>query len=337
MRITGMCGTAVSKPFTAYRDLFPRFMSEFGFQALPPLATIRTYAEEADWNMTSYIMERHQKNDSGNSLMVGQMLDTFRLPKDFPSLVYLSMVLQAEGIRYGVEHWRRFRDRVAGTLYWQLNDCWPVASWSSLDYFGRWKALHYVARRFYAPVLLSIEDAPPQQGVYVTSDIRSTWQGHLRWSLETLDGDVLTAGEESVSAAPLATTPIHVFDFADRVTDDNRRSLIFVAELWQDDNRIATQTAFFAPTKHLQLADPQVKAACHHEDRMLHINLTARTLARLVELSLDGADVIFSDNYFDLPAGRSITVKCQLPEGWDSSQAEAALRVRSVYDSFAVI
>jgi beta-mannosidase len=134
------------KPFTAYRDQYPRFMSEFGFQALPPLATIQTYAGEADWNMTSYIMEQHQKNASGNSLMVGQMLDTFRLPKDFTSMVYLSMALQAEGIRYGVEHWRRHPDRVAGILYWQLNDCWPVASWSSLDYFGRWKALHYAAK-----------------------------------------------------------------------------------------------------------------------------------------------------------------------------------------------
>jgi len=174
------------KPFTAYRDQYPRFMSEFGFQALPPLATIRTFADEADWNMTSYIMEQHQKNASGNSLMVGQMLDTFRLPQDFSSLVYLSMVLQAEGIRYGVEHWRRSRERVAGTLYWQLNDCWPVASWSSLDYFGRWKALHYAARRFYAPVLLSIEDDPPRHGVYVTNDQRDPWEGSLRWSLETL-------------------------------------------------------------------------------------------------------------------------------------------------------
>ena len=167
-------------------------MSEFGFQALPPLATIRTYADEADWNMTSYIMEQHQKNASGNSLMVGQMLDTFRLPKDFPSLVYLSMVLQAEGIRYGVEHWRRHMDRVAGTLYWQLNDCWPVASWSSLDYFGRWKALHYAARRFYAPLMLSIEDKPPVHGIYLSSDLRDGWEGSVRWSLETLSGDVLT-------------------------------------------------------------------------------------------------------------------------------------------------
>jgi beta-mannosidase len=322
------------KPFTAYRSQFPRFMSEFGFQALPPLATIHTFADEADWNMTSYIMERHQKNDSGNSLMVGQMLDTFRLPKDFSSLVYLSMVLQAEGIRYGVEHWRRHRNRVAGTLYWQLNDCWPVASWSSLDYFGRWKALHYAARRFYAPVLLSIEDAPPQQGVFVTSDIREEWQGRLHWSLETLDGSVLTSGEEPVQVAPLATVQIKAFDFADRVTGDNQRNLIFVAELWQDDRQVAQQTAFFAPTKHLELTDPQVKATCCLDGEELIVELNGRSLARLVELSLEGADVVFSDNYFDLPNGRTLTVTCPRPPGWDLSQAEAALKIRSVYDSF---
>lgn len=323
------------KPFTAYRNQYPRFMSEFGFQALPPLNTIRTFADEADWNMTSYVMEQHQKNASGNSLMVGQMLDSFRLPKDFPSLVYLSMVLQAEGIRYGVEHWRRHRDRVAGTLYWQLNDCWPVASWSSLDYFGRWKALHYAARRFYAPVLLSIEDDPPRQGIYVTNDRREKWDGRVRWSLETLDGETLTAGEEPVQVAPLITTHVKTLDFASQVTEDNRRNLIFIAELWQGNSRTAVQTAFFAPTKHLLLGDPAVQTTCRSEENLLHIELAARSLARLVELSLDGADVVFSDNYFDLPAGRTITATCPLPAGWHSSQAEAGLVIRSVYDSFA--
>ena len=172
--------------------------------------------------MTSYIMEQHQKNASGNSLMVGQMLDTFRLPKDFPSLVYLSMVLQAEGIRYGVEHWRRHMDRVAGTLYWQLNDCWPVASWSSLDYFGRWKALHYAARRFYAPVMLSIEDRPPEQGIYVTNDLREPWEGAVRWSLETLGGDVLVAGQEPGRRPRRPSTHVRTLDFAATVSDENR-------------------------------------------------------------------------------------------------------------------
>jgi beta-mannosidase len=323
------------KPFTAYRNQYPRFMSEFGFQALPPLGTIRTFAGEAYWNMTSYIMEQHQKNASGNSLMVGQMLDTFRLPKDFPSLVYLSMVLQAEGIRYGVEHWRRHMDRVAGTLYWQLNDCWPVASWSSLDYFGRWKALHYAARRFFAPLMLSIEDKPPEQAIHLTSDLRESWEGIVHWSLESLRGDVLSSGQVPVKAEPQCSTSVCALKFADRVTDDNRLDLIFVAELWQGDRRIALQVATFVPTKHLSLTDPGVTADLQREQNQLIINVKSRALARLLELSFQDADAIFSDNYFDLPAGRTVAVSCPLPAGWTLEQARAALHIQSIYDSYS--
>jgi beta-mannosidase len=323
------------KPFTAYRDQYPRFMSEFGFQALPPLETIRTYAEEADWNMTSYIMEMHQKNASGNSLMVGQMLDTFRLPKDFVSLVYLSMVLQAEGIRYGVEHWRRHPDRVAGILYWQLNDCWPVASWSSVDYFGRWKALNYAARRFFAPLVLSIEDKPPKQGVYVTNESLNPWEGTMRWSLETFEGEVLTSGQAPVLVAPQAAAQVCELDFSDRVSDDNIRKLVFIADLYQGDQFVARQTAGFAAVKHMSLTAPAVTANLSEEGSQLIIELTSRSLALLVELSLKGADVVFSDNYFNLPAGRMVRVSCPLPAGWTLAKAEKALRLYSVYDSFS--
>jgi beta-mannosidase len=323
------------KPFTSYRDQYPRFMSEFGFQALPPLATIRTYADEADWNMTSYIMEMHQKNASGNSLMVGQMLDTFRLPKDFVSLVYLSMALQAEGIRYGVEHWRRHPDRVAGILYWQLNDCWPVASWSSLDYFGRWKALHYAAHRFYAPLMLSIEDKPPKQGVYVSNDLLEPWEGTVRWSLETLVGEVLTTGQAPVKAALQAATLVCELDFSDRVSNDNIRTLVFIAELYQGNQFVTRQTSSFAPIKHLSLADPAVTVDLRSERGQLIIEMISRSLALLVEASLTGADVIFSDNYFNLPAGRTARISCPLPAGWTLSRARKAFRLRSIYDSYS--
>jgi beta-mannosidase len=323
------------KPFTAYRNQYPRFMSEFGFQALPLLATISTYADEAEWNMTSYIMEQHQKNASGNQLMVAQMLDTFRLPKDFDSLVYLSMVLQAEGIRYGVEHWRRYPQRVSGTLYWQLNDCWPVASWSSLDYFGRWKALHYAARRFYAPLMLSIEDTPAAQNIYITSDLREPWEGSVRWSLETLDGKALETNEVALKAAPFNVTPVCQLDFSSRLTDDLRREVVFVAELWQGGKILARQTAFFVPTKHLNLAEPAISAQLSIDQQQVCIELTSRSLARLVECALEGADVVFSDNYFDLPADRTVKISAPLPAGWTLPQAQAALKVRSIYDSYA--
>lgn len=323
------------KPFTAYRNQYPRFMSEFGFQALPPLATIKTFAEEADWNMTSYIMEQHQKNASGNSLMVGQMLDTFKLPKDFDSLVYLSMVLQAEGIRYGVEHWRRHTDRVSGTLYWQLNDCWPVASWSSLDYYGRWKALHYAARRFYAPLMLSIEDAPPRQSVFLSSDLRETWTGRMRWSLSTLNGAVLESGEKAAQVDPFAVAAVIAFDFSKYLTDDTRRELVFIAELWQGTQRLAMQTAFFVPTKHLQLTPPEITSQLSVKDGCLSIELSAKSLARLVECSLSGVDVVFSDNFFDLPASKTVTITTDLPANWSLAQAQSAFRVRSIFDTFS--
>ena len=323
------------KPFTAYREQYPRFMSEFGFQALPPLETIRTYAEQADWNVTSYIMEQHQKNASGNSLMIGQMLDTFRFPKNFVSMVYLSMVLQAEGIRYGVEHWRRHPDRVAGILYWQLNDCWPVASWSSLDYYGRWKALHYAARRFYSPVLLSIEDKPPEQEVYVSNDSLESWEGTVNWSLETLEGEVLTSGNAPVKVDPQASILVCKQDFSNQITYHNIRNLVFVAELWHGDRFITRQTAYFTPIKHLALTDPAITVNLQSQNGELIVELISRSLALLVEVSLISADVVFSDNYFNLPSGRSTQISCPLPAGWTLSRAQKEIHICSVYDSFS--
>jgi len=322
------------KPFTAYRTQFPRFMSEFGFQALPPYKTIQIYAAPEDQNMTSYIMEHHQRSGSGNGLMIAQMTDTFRMPKDFQSLVYLSMLLQAEGIRYGVEHWRRNRHRVSGTLIWQLNDCWPVASWSSLDYFGRWKALHYAAKRFYAPVLLSVEDDAPRMAVHVTSDLTERWEGIVRWRLETTQGEVQASGEQKVQAAPLADTSVSALDFTDKVTDDNRHKLVFVAELWQGSTKLATSVSTFAPVKHLALTDPELKVDTSLKDGSLVFEVSSKSLARFVELQLDGVDVVFSDNYFDVPTGATIKITAPLPKGWNLEQARTALKARSLIDSY---
>ena len=320
------------KPFTAYRTQFPRFMSEFGFQALPPLKTIATYAEPDDWNMTSYIMEHHQRSGSGNGLMIAQMTDTFRMPKDFPSLVYLSMILQAEGIRYGVEHWRRNRSRVSGTLIWQLNDCWPVASWSSLDYFGRWKALHYAARRFYAPLLLSVADYGKVMKIHVTSDLVEPVDVLVRWRLETLDGKCIEAGEQALRAGALADTLVGSYDFSAFASAKNQRSVVFVAEMWQDGGLLTQIVTPFVANKHLELCDPGLNLQTQVEDKSLRVNVFARTLARFVELSIDGADAVFSDNYFDIPAGGMVTVTTPLPENWS---AKSLVKARSLYESFA--
>ncbi|NTV37728.1 MAG: glycoside hydrolase family 2 protein, partial [Anaerolineales bacterium] len=306
-----------------------------GFQSLPPYPTIQTYAAPEDQNMTSYIMEHHQRSGNGNTLIMSQMADHFRMPKDFPSLVYLSMVLQAEGIRYGVEHWRRNMQRVSGTLYWQLNDCWPVASWSSLDYFGRWKALHYAAKRFYAPLLLSVENDGKRMSVHVSSDLTAAWEGTLRWRLATLDGKVLESGQADVSAAPLADTAVCRLDFNATISDLNSRQTILVCELWHGQERLSWCVNGFAPDKHLMLTDPGLTCTVSLSDGILTFELAASSLARFVELSLNGADVVFSDNYFDLPAGLTIRVTAPLPTGWTLEQCQKALTVRSLYNTYA--
>jgi beta-mannosidase len=322
------------KPFTAYRSQYPRFMSEFGFQSLPPFETIQAYAEEKDWNMTSYIMEHHQRSFKGNGLMVSQMTDTFRMPKDFPMLVYLSMVLQAEGIRYGVEHWRRHKDRVGGILYWQLNDCWPVASWSSIDYFGRWKALHYAARRFFAPVLLSIEDIEEkaQMDVWVTSDVTTPWKGSAAWKLVTLDGQVLDSGEEAVSLDPQGSK--QVFSKAFDLTPEEKRRTVFLCELKQGQERISLSLATFTPNKHLELVDPQLAVTVSQQGSQVVYECSAKSLARFVEFKLQGVDVVFSDNYFDAPAGMTVRVTSPIPAGWDLAKVRESLRVTTLASSF---
>jgi beta-mannosidase len=210
-----------------------------------------------------------------------------------------------------------------------------VASWSSLDYFGRWKALHYAARRFYAPLMLSIKDQPPVMEVYVSNDMLESWEGTIHWSLETFNGDVLTSGEVPVKAGPQAATRICGPDFSDRLSDENIRSLVFTAELYQGDHLVSRQTAGFAPIKHMTLSDPSMTAALRIEKSQLVVELTSRSLALLVELSLADADVVFSDNYFNLPAGRTALISCQLPAGWSLSRAKKALHLRSVYDSYS--
>jgi len=170
--------------------------------------------------------------------------------------------------------------------------------------------------------------------VYITNDQLVSFDGRVRWTLETLDGSILVSGEELSIVPPRDVLHVCHLDFSKALKDDRSRDLAFVAELWQNDRMIARQTAFFVPTKHLNLSDPEPSTRVQIVNHEVQIQLECRSLARLVECTLDGADVVFSDNYFDLPANRTITITAPLPDGWSLSQVQAALKVRSVFNSF---
>jgi beta-mannosidase len=296
------------------------------------MQTIAGFARPEEYDLKTSVFLHHQRSAGGNDKMLFYLTNRFRLPADFADLVYLTQIDQAEAIHIGVEHWRRNRPRCSGALYWQLNDCWPVTSWASIDYAGRWKALHYAARRFFAPVALSIEDAGSYIGVYLANDALQNWQGEVRWSLETLQGEKLESGQETLDAAPVKASLVRKFDFTAQLERHGARNLVFVAELWQASQRLACQVALFAPEKAIRLPAPGLTYKVRDVSKDLMIDITATSLARFVRLSFSGADTIFSDNFFDLPAGRTQRITCQLPAGWSLEQARQNLTVRSLAD-----
>ncbi|MGV2435117.1 MAG UNVERIFIED_CONTAM: hypothetical protein LVT10_09795 [Anaerolineae bacterium] len=163
------------EPFEWYRTRQDRFCSEFGFQSFPEPATLNEFTAPEDRNITSYVMEYRQRSAIGNGTIIHYMLDWFRLPNTFESMVWLTQILQGLAMKYAVEHWRRNMPRTMGTLYWQLNDMWGAPSWASVDWRGRWKALHHMAKHFYTPHLISgVADAQSGKAtLYVTSDLHS--------------------------------------------------------------------------------------------------------------------------------------------------------------------
>ena len=324
------------RPPVFYRQQNPRFISEFGFQSLPEMRTIQKFGIPDNCELESPVMRCHQRALGGNSKLTWYLAQRFRLPRTLAGMVYLSQVFQAEAIRIGVEHWRRHPELTSGALYWQLNDCWPVISWSSIDYEGRWKALHYAARRFYTPVLLSIDDqvekGQRKMDVWVTNDSCDAWQGRVHWTLETLEGKVVEGGDQPVSSAAQSVECLLRLNFAHQNGKVDWRRTIFVAELWAGAERKGLQVATFVPELHMPLANAGLRNELNEADGSVMVRVEAKSLARFVELSFAGADALFSDNYFDLPAGRTVTIACRLPQGWTVEQARAALQVRSLAD-----
>jgi beta-mannosidase len=320
------------KPFKYFRKRFTRFASEFGLEALPALDTVAGFACTQDISMESPVMLHHQRSVGGNDKILYYLTDRFRLPASFSDLIYLTQIQQAEAIRIAVEHWRRNRPRCSGALYWQINDCWPVTSWASIDFDGCWKALQFAARRFYAPLALSIEDDGSHIRVFMANDHPHRWQGLCCWSLETLYGEIVESGRKEVDASPISATCLGEFDFTHALRKHGAANLVFMSGLYEAGECLTRQAVLFAREKDITLPNPDLHWEIKLAGELLNIALTANTFARYVELHIDGADVIFSDNFFDLAACETVQVQCPLPDGWTLEQVRQSLRVRSLAD-----
>ena len=322
------------KPFTDYRNYLFRYVSEFGFQSFPCMQTIEAFTAPEDRNVFSYVMEKHQRNASANGRIVSYLSQMYLYPGELTDLVYASQLLQAQAMQYGVEHWRRNRNdsRCMGAVVWQLNDCWPVASWASIDYYGRWKALHYYEKRFFAPVLISChEEGILSQNTNVNAepfDLKKTarlnvsnetlqpFTGKASWALRRPDASVIDSGSFEVNCPAMSAVWLPQQDFSDKATYDCYYS--YALEDGQG-NMVGEGTVLFCAPKHFHFADPQLEARIEGDE----IVVTAKAYARSVEL-MAGPDTLLSDNYFDMNAG---TRRVKILRGNADS-----VKARSVYN-----
>ena len=298
-----------NKPFSEYKNHFFRFMSEFGFESFPSMKTVRSFTSEEDLNIFSPVMEDHQRCVGGNGKILNYVSKYFRYPKDLDSLVYVSQLSRAEAIRAGVEHWRRNRGRCMGAVYWQLNDNWPVASWSSIDYYGRWKALHYVARRSFDNVLVSCDGDETSVAFHLSNEGKEPTSGSLAWKLLTLDGDVVKENTATASAEPFTSNLILSVNFESELQQNGDRENYIYFEYTDQHGKVYRGTHYFAPFKSLNIPDPRISWTLANRDDRIEITLTSEKPALFVELDLKDSDGHFSDNYFDLLAGESRTIE----------------------------
>ncbi|MGC1463525.1 MAG: glycoside hydrolase family 2 protein [Terracidiphilus sp.] len=323
-------------PFSKYESHHSRFVTEYGFQSFPEMRTIEAFTLPEDrTGIFTPVMLAHQKNNEGNSIIHDYLLRDYSEPKDFQSFLYVSQVLQAEGIKIGAEHFRRSRPETMGSIFWQLNDCWPVASWSSIDYYGRWKALQYYARRFYAPILVSPHVEDGSLKVYIVSDKTEARAANLRVRLMDFDGKVLLEDTHPVDVVPLSSK-VYVDWPLKKITDagaaDTSRVFV-VADLSLDGAELSRNLIYLAPTKQVHLKPAQLRAETTGANGKYKIRLTSPVLARNVYLSFGDLDAKLSDNYFDILPGETIEITAASAATLDALKAQ--LKIISLTDAFA--
>jgi len=323
---------AGSKPVEAYLDESPRFMSEFGLQAWPSLRTIATFAKPEEQGVDSAVIRAHQKflAGEGNSRLSLYIEREYGKPKDFSDFVYLSQVMQAEGIELAALHHRASRPHTMGSLYWQLNDVWPGASWSSIDYYGRWKPLQFHARRFFADLAVAALRKDGQTRLTLVSD--RTVPVTAEWQLRVMDfdGKVHRDTRKPVTLAPLSASFVEAFTDRELLgtADPNRTVAVF--ELLQDGKAVSRRLVYFNAAKDLRWSTPGITADIQAAEQGYQLEVTSKSLARALWVDFGDLDVDISDNALSLLPGERVTLS--LRSSADIDALRRALTLRSLGD-----
>ena len=328
------------KPFSAYKKQYPNFMSEYGFQSFPSMNTVKTWALECDMSLDSPVMQSHQKHPRGNQLIESYMEDHFRKPKDFESFLYASQVLQAKGIKTAAEHLRKNMPVCMGSLYWQINDCWPVASWSGIDYYGTWKALHYYAKRFYAPVSVVPEYSDKTLNIHVISDRTDTFDASLETVIISLKGDTVWSVQADVTVQPCSSVCAYMHSISEYVEGLHRKQRILYCSLKPGDgsrNIIADNVLLFCKPKDLSLSTkPDISFSIAQVNSGFDVTVMAQNLVMDVYLHCGNIKGRFSDNFVTLVPGMPVTTHFVTNEDLSIDRFRETLKFLSINTSTGI-
>ena len=291
-------------------------------------------------------MENHQKNPAGNEIIFDYVLKRYRFPKDYAALAYLSQLNQAYCVKVGIEHFRRSMPQTMGALFWQLNDCWPGASWSSIEFGGRWKALHYEAKRAFAPALVSVQipgDEVAGKGNQIVSTIRdvdiyTVFDGltdriaTLRWRLLHIDGEPLQKDQKNVALRYGQAIHQLSIDFQDQIVSHSASDLLLRVELIDDTEVLSEQTVFFTAPKRLNLQKGPINVSFYSRGDSVDMTLRSSVFHHGVMIDFEGVDCMPADNFIDLFPGEERRIPLRTEASLQALQA--AFRSRSLVDSF---
>ncbi|PKF62006.1 beta-mannosidase [Psychromonas sp. psych-6C06] len=317
------------KSIDAYTSVNPRFCSEFGFQSWPSLPTVKQFAPVEDWNITSPSFEGHQKNGRGNSIITEMFTRYYRFPKSFEQMLYLSQVQQSVAIKTASEYWRAIKPINRGILYWQLNDCWPVSSWSSIEYDGRWKQLHYQTARFFAPLLAAFVKSEKGLRLQLINDKQEAYDvsGELIW--QSWAGEVLH--QEAINASVEADGNANIWSWPAEKLSGREQDGFFYIQLSNGELCI-DNTYFPAKAKQCRFVDPRLTVQVLQGELGVEVQLTTQNPAFFVHLEYQGKGR-FSDSSFTLLAGETRIIHYL----GDASveEVKAGLTIYDLYHSYA--
>ncbi len=298
------------KSFDAYLSINPRFVSEFGYESFPSLETIRSFAQEKDFNFTSKLMEYHQRSPSGNSIMLENFSRYFCFPNGFENMIYLSQVQQALAIKTAVDWWRSLKPHCMGALVWQLNDIWPGPSWSSLEYNGKWKLLHYEERKFFDIVYQPLYIKDNKLYAFFSNDTQEKLSVNLKISYLKFDGSNF---KQEIILKKNVSPDTTIYLFEEEIDTENKNNYFIYAEYQAVSEKGKSyqgcNTVFPGLFKHAEIENPEIDISFIEQNDYFEIKLKSQKPAFFVSLDNDDLPGIFDDNMFTLLSGQTKIIK----------------------------